>query len=91
MKKNIFNIIVPLNSHGYRIDKFLQSQISELSRTRLQALIRGGHVKLNNTVNYSNIVSALILNLVYFVSAVAVFYLAFSGARKKGTLINVGE
>ncbi len=50
MKKNIFNIIVPLNSHGYRIDKFLQSQINELSRTKLQALIRDGQVKLNNII-----------------------------------------
>ena len=58
MKKNIFSTIVPLNYHGYRIDKFLQSQINELSRTRLQALIRDGQVKLNNTIikslrNYS--------------------------------------
>ena len=50
MKKDIFNITVPLNSHGYRIDKFLQSQINELSRTRLQALIRDGQVKLNNII-----------------------------------------
>ena len=48
-------------------------------------------ILLNNSVNYSNIVSALMLNFVYFVSAVVVFYLAFSGARKKGTLINMGE
>jgi len=48
-------------------------------------------ILLNNVVNYSNIVTALILNLIYFTSAVAIFYLAFSGARKKGTLINVGE
>ena len=48
MKKNIFNTIVPLNFHGFRIDKFLQSQINELSRTRLQGLIRDGHVKLND-------------------------------------------
>ena len=27
MKKNTLNIIVPANCHGYRIDKFLQSQI----------------------------------------------------------------
>ena len=91
MKKDIFNIIVPSNCHGYRIDKFLQSQINELSRTRLQTLIRDGQVKLNNTVDYSNIVSALTLNLVYFASAVLVFYLAFAGAREKGTLINIGE
>jgi len=50
MKKDIFNITVPLNSHGNRIDKFLQSQINELSRTRLQALIREGQVKINNII-----------------------------------------
>jgi ABC-2 type transport system permease protein len=48
-------------------------------------------ILVNNTVNYSNIVSALILNLIYFASAVVVFYSAFSGARKKGTLVNIGE
>lgn len=48
-------------------------------------------ILLNNTVNYSNITSALTLNLVYFISAVVIFYLAFSGARNNGTLINVGE
>jgi len=50
MTKDIFNITVPLNSHGYRVDKFLQSQINELSRTRLQALIREGQVKINNII-----------------------------------------
>ena len=48
MKKKIFNTTVPLNYHGNRIDKFLQSQINELSRTRLQTLIRDGQVKLND-------------------------------------------
>ena len=48
-------------------------------------------ILLNNVVNYSNIMSALTLNLVYFVLAVIIFYSAFAGARKKGTLINIGE
>ena len=48
-------------------------------------------ILLNNTVNYTNIMSALMLNLIYFVLAIFVFYSAFSEARKKGTLINVGE
>ena len=48
-------------------------------------------ILINNTVNYSNIISALTLNLVYFASSVLIFYAAFDGARKKGTLINVGE
>ena len=50
MEKKIFNIRVPMNFHRNRIDKFLQSQLNKLSRTRLQNLIRGGHVKLNNTI-----------------------------------------
>ena len=48
-------------------------------------------ILLDNVVDYSNIITALKLNLIYFASAVSIFYLAFYGARKKGTLINVGE
>ena len=50
MEKKIFNISVSMDSHRDRIDKFLQSKLNELSRTRLQNLIRNGHVKLNNTI-----------------------------------------
>ena len=48
-------------------------------------------ILLNNVVNYSNIMSALILNLIYFALSIFIFYSAFNEARKKGTLINVGE
>jgi len=48
MEKNTFNITVSLDYRGYRIDKFLQSKIKDLSRTRLQNLIHDGQVKLNN-------------------------------------------
>ena len=48
-------------------------------------------ILVNNVVNYSNIISALMLNLLYFISAIYVFYLAFAGAREKGTLVNMGE
>ena len=50
MKKNIFNTVVSSSFHNYRIDKFLHSEINELSRTRLQTLIHDGHVKLNNII-----------------------------------------
>jgi len=50
MKKNIFNTVVPLSFNGFRIDKFLHSEILEFSRTRLQSLIRDGQVELNNIV-----------------------------------------
>ena len=48
-------------------------------------------ILLNNVVNYNNIMTALALNLFYFVGAIIIFYLAFYGARKKGTLVNMGE
>jgi len=48
-------------------------------------------ILVNNIVNYSNIITALKLNLLYFTTAVFIFYLAFYGARKKGTLVNMGE
>ena len=50
MKKDIFNIIVSSDYNGYRIDKFLQKNINELSRTRLQNLIIEGQVKVNNII-----------------------------------------
>ena len=48
-------------------------------------------ILVNSVVNYENIMIALSLNLFYFVFAVIIFYLAFYGARKKGTLVNMGE
>ena len=48
MKKNTFNTVVSFNCHGYRVDKFLQFQLKEFSRTRIQNLINDGQVKLNN-------------------------------------------
>ncbi len=48
-------------------------------------------ILINNVVDYSNIINALLLNLVYFIIAVMIFYYSFYGARKKGTLVNMGE
>ena len=48
-------------------------------------------ILLNNTVDYSNVVNALMLNLAYLVLGVLIFYSSFAEARKKGKLINVGE
>ena len=48
-------------------------------------------ILVNNIVNYKNIITALTLNLFYFLSAIVIFYLAFHQARKRGTLVNMGE
>jgi len=50
MKKNIFNIVVPSNLNGIRIDKFLQSKLDNISRTRIKNLIQDGYVKMNNEI-----------------------------------------
>ena len=50
MKEKVFNFEVLSNFDGNRIDKFLQSKINELSRTKLQSLIHDGQVKLNNKI-----------------------------------------
>ena len=50
MKKNIFNTIVPSYYNKHRLDKFLQSQLKEFSRTKFQNLINEGNVKLNEKV-----------------------------------------
>ncbi len=48
-------------------------------------------ILITDLVNYKNIITALALNLFYFTIAVVIFYIAFYGARKKGTLVNMGE
>ena len=48
-------------------------------------------ILVNQVVNYSNIKNAFILNAIYLFVGVSLFYYSFSQARKKGSLINIGE
>ena len=48
-------------------------------------------ILVNNIVDYSNIMSAIYLNIFYLVLGVSLFYYSFNKARDKGTLINIGE
>ena len=52
MEKKIFNASAIKNCHGSRLDKFLQSQMNELSRTRIQSLIYDGYVLINDKATY---------------------------------------
>jgi 23S rRNA pseudouridine1911/1915/1917 synthase len=47
MEKKLFQITVPADFNGSRLDKFLQFYLKEFSRTKLQTLISDGCVKLN--------------------------------------------
>ena len=48
-------------------------------------------ILMNNTVNYMNIIKSISISVVYFIFGVIVFYISYFGAKKRGTLINMGE
>ena len=48
-------------------------------------------ILIDHTVNYQNILKAFYLNVTYLIIAISLFYYSFNKARKKGTLINIGE
>jgi len=52
MEKKIFNINVEPIYHLNRVDKFLQIQLKNVSRTRIQNLIKDGHVRINSITIY---------------------------------------
>ena len=49
------------------------------------------NILLNNSINTFEIVKSVLISLVYFIFGIVVFYLSYSGAKVKGTLINMGE
>tara|TARA_B110001450_G_C17189872_1_gene306897 strand:+ start:125 stop:484 length:360 start_codon:yes stop_codon:yes gene_type:complete len=48
-------------------------------------------ILIDQTVNYKNILQAFYLNALYLILAISIFYYSFAEARKKGSLINIGE
>tara|TARA_Y100000741_G_C17922366_1_gene424105 strand:- start:19 stop:579 length:561 start_codon:yes stop_codon:yes gene_type:complete len=48
-------------------------------------------ILIDQTFNLENIVNAFYLNIAYLILAISVFYYSFAQARKKGSLINIGE
>jgi len=49
------------------------------------------NILVNNIVDYGNVLYAFYLNAIYLIVAITLFYYSFSQARKKGSLINIGE
>ena len=48
-------------------------------------------ILINNTVNYLNIFKSISISMFYFTFGVIVFYISYFGAKKRGTLMNMGE
>jgi ABC-2 type transport system permease protein len=49
------------------------------------------NILINGFVDYKNLYYAYFLNLIYLSLSIIIFYISFSKAREKGTLINMGE
>jgi len=49
------------------------------------------NILINQTVNIIEISKSILISIIYFVLGVIVFYTSYYGAKKKGTLINIGE
>ena len=48
-------------------------------------------ILMNDVINYLNIMKAIAISLIYFILGIIVFYTSYYGAKKRGTLINMGE
>ena len=49
------------------------------------------NILINQTVNVGEIIKSILISFTYFALGVIVFYISYYGAKKKGTLINIGE
>tara|TARA_B100001996_G_scaffold382384_1_gene374067 strand:+ start:861 stop:1652 length:792 start_codon:yes stop_codon:yes gene_type:complete len=49
------------------------------------------NILINNSVNWFQIIKSISISIVYFIFGVIIFYMAYFGAKIKGTLINMGE
>jgi len=49
------------------------------------------NILIHDTVNFFEIGKAIFISILYFILGVIIFYWSYSGARLRGTLINMGE
>ena len=48
-------------------------------------------ILIDNIINYYDVLKAFLISLVYFAIGIIIFYYSYGGAKKRGTLINMGE
>ena len=49
------------------------------------------NILIYDIINYYQILKAILISLIYFVVGVVIFYWSYSGAKNRGTLMNIGE
>ena len=85
-------LLAPLGCIYYPIEilpEFFQNLARALPLVHIFEEAR--HILVDNVVNYGSIFTAFKLNLIYLLFGILLFYYSFSQARKKGSLINIGE
>tara|TARA_Y100001935_G_scaffold218846_1_gene191802 strand:- start:298 stop:858 length:561 start_codon:yes stop_codon:yes gene_type:complete len=85
-------LLAPLGCIYYPIDilpDFFQSVAKLLPLVYIFDETR--NILINGLINYENLKTAYLLNIVYLIGGISLFYLSFLKARIKGTLINMGE
>jgi len=85
-------LLAPLGCIYYPIEilpEFFQSLARALPLVHIFEEAR--HILVDRVVNYEGIVTAFKLNLIYLFFGILLFYYSFYQARKKGSLINIGE
>ena len=84
--------LAPLGCIYYPIEilpEFLQVIAKGLPLVHIFEEMRS--ILLNNSVNYLDIIKSIFISVVYFIFGVIIFYISYFGAKKRGTLINMGE
>ena len=84
--------LAPLGCIYYPIEilpNFLQIIAKALPLVHIFEEMR--NILINQTVNVIEITKSILISIIYFVLGVIVFYASYYGAKKKGTLINIGE
>jgi ABC-2 type transport system permease protein len=85
-------LLAPLGCIYYPIEilpEFFQNLARALPLVYIFEEVR--NILVNNIVDYKNILYAFYLNVFYLILGISLFYYSFSQARKKGSLINIGE
>ena len=85
-------LLAPLGCIYYPIEilpEFFQNLARALPLVHIFEEAR--HILVDNVVNYESIFTAFKLNLIYLLFGILLFYYSFYQARKKGSLINIGE
>ena len=90
MGKSIF--LAPLGCIYYPIDILPTSlQVIAKALPLVHIFEEMRSILMNNSVNYFNIAKSISISVVYFSFGVIVFYISYFGAKKRGTLMNMGE